>query len=255
MTDVDRSADEMPEQPVSEKRATRPPWVGRATAPMQAPHPSPERPPRQPATGDLPRAGSLDVQAGSARGRRPLVWLWAMIAVAALLLALFSLAINGLLIQRLAATRDAGREMIDAAIAGVDEATLGDMTFSYVFSDTIVYSGTVPISQTIQFPFQGRVPFQGNVPYRGSVPIVVNVPVLGVQRFSIPVNTSIYVDTSVDVSTTVTVPVQMAFPFEVEMPVELPIDIAISLDDQPPLRDLLANLRSFLVELRAGLLE
>ncbi|MCU0520852.1 MAG: hypothetical protein MUF84_09190 [Anaerolineae bacterium] len=187
---------------------------------------------------------------GKTRRRQSGIWVALTVAAVALLLALLSLVVNGLLIQRLLATREAGLQMVDAAIAGMDEAALGEVAFAYVFSDTIAYSGTVPISQTIVFPFQGTVPFQGSVPFRGTVPVVINIPILGAQRFNVPVNTNVYVDTSVDVSTTVTVPVTMDFPFEVEMPVRMPIDIAVSLDEQPGLQALLTGLREFLVELR-----
>jgi len=185
------------------------------------------------------------------RNRSPLLWVTLAIAVGALLVAVFSLVVNGLLIQRLLAVREAGQGLVDAAIQELDDATMGEVAFSYVFSDTIAYSGTVPISQTIQFPFQGTVPFQGNVPFQGVVPIVINIPIIGGQRINVPVNTTVYVDTSVDVSTTVTVPVAMDFPFAVEMPVQIPIDIGVSLDDQPGLHDMFAGIRQILVELRA----
>jgi hypothetical protein len=159
------------------------------------------------------------------RRRQPAtVWVALALAAGAFLLAVFSLVVNGLLIQRLQATREDGRRF--------------------------AYSGTVPISQTVVFPFQGTVPFQGSVPFQGVVPVVINIPILGAQRINVPVNTNVYVDTSVDVSTSVTVPVQMAFPFDVEMPVTIPVDIALSLDEQPELRDLLSSIRAFLAELR-----
>ncbi len=182
-------------------------------------------------------------------------WILATVAVFSLLLALLSLAINALLIQRLLSTREAGREILDAAIVSLDEAAFGDFNFSYVFSDTIIYTGTVPISQTIRFPFQGSVPFQGNVPFRGMVPVVINVPVIGRQTFQVPVNTNVYVDTNVDVSTTVAIPVIMKFPFEVEMPVRIPVDLTISPDEQPALQDMLANIRATLMEFRARIFD
>lgn len=200
-------------------------------------------------------SGTPASRGGKTRRRQSGVWVALTVAVVALLLALLSLVVNGLLIQRLLATRETGRQMVDAAIAGMDEAVLGEIAFAYVFSDTITYSGTVPISETIQFPFQGTVPFQGNVPFQGVVPVVISIPILGAQRFSVPVNTNVYVDTSVDVSTTVTVPVTMEFPFQVEMPVRMPIDIEVSMDEQPGLRTLLAGVREFLVELRTLFLD
>ncbi len=202
----------------------------------------------QPA-GAVPASGQ--VREVSKRNRSPLLWMTLAIAVGALLVAVFSLVVNGLLIQRLLAARETGQGLVDAAIQELDEVLMDEVAFSYVFSDTIAYSGTVPISQTIQFPFRGTVPFQGNVPFQGVVPVVINIPLIGGQRINVPVNTTVYVDTSVDVSTTVTVPVAMDFPFAVEMPVELPIDIEMSLDDQPGLKDMFAGIRQILVELRA----
>ena len=236
-----------PNQPASHPSPTVrdiPHAIGGPERAASMPSPSGERGP------GTPGGRSVDM-----RRRQSGAWVGLMIAAVALLVALLSLAVNGLLIQRLLATREAGRQMVDAAIAGVDGAALGEMAFAYVFSDTIAYSGTVPISQTILFPFQGTVPFQGDVPFRGTVPIVINIPILGAQRFNVPVNTNVYVDTSVDVSTTVTVPVRMNFPFEVEMPVRMPINIAVSLDEQPGLQAMLAGVREFLVELRTLILE
>jgi hypothetical protein len=169
--------------------------------------------------------------------KRGVLWLLAALAIAALMIALVSLAANVLLIGELLAVQAEGREI------------------SYTFSDTIAYSGTVPISETVAFPFQGTVPFQGNVPFRGTVPVAINVPVLGRQTFRVPIDTTVYVDTAVEVSTTVTVPVEMTFPFAVEMPVQIPIDIALALDDQPQLLASLALTRDVLVDFRTRLFE
>ncbi len=92
------------------------------------------------------------------------------IAVGALLVAVFSLVVNGLLIQRLLAVREAGQGLVDAAIQEIDEASMGEVAFSYVFSDTVAYSGTVPISQTIQFPSRVRFPFRATCRFRAWSP-------------------------------------------------------------------------------------
>jgi hypothetical protein len=192
------------------------------------------------------------------RGRRRQgtgIWIVGVIALAALFVALFSLALNYFLIQELGAARQETRNLLDEAIVGLEGASLGDVAFSYVFSETIVYSGTIPISETIVFPFQGTVPFQGRVPFQGMVPISIDIPLLGRQVIRVPINTSVDVDTAVDVSTTVTIPVTMNFPFSIELPLELPVDVTLSLDEQPALTGVLQQLRDVLIELRDRVLQ
>jgi hypothetical protein len=211
----------------------RPPWkpVGTPTAPVGV---SPERLERRYGIGG---------------------WIVVAIALAALLLATFSLAINLLLIRELGMVREEARDILDEAIVGLEAATLGEVAFSYLFSDTIVYSGTIPVDETVVFPFQGTVPFQGRVPFQGVVPITIDIPLLGAQVIRVPINTSVNVDTAVDVSTTVTIPISMDFPFNIELPVEMPVDITISLDEQPALAGVLQQLQDILVDFRDRLLQ
>jgi hypothetical protein len=224
--DEDLGSDSTPER-------RRPPWkpVGTPTAPVEA---SPERTERRPSIGR---------------------WIVTAIALAALLLATFSLAINLLLIRELGMVREEARDILDEAIVGIEGATLGEVAFSYLFSDTIVYSGTIPVDETVVFPFQGTVPFQGRVPFQGVVPITIDIPLLGAQVIRVPINTSVNVDTAVDVSTTVTIPISMDFPFNIELPVEMPVDITISLDEQPALAGVLQQLQDILVDFRDRLLQ
>lgn len=186
---------------------------------------------------------SLPEKEARTRQGRAGMWILGTVAVVALLLALLSLGANGLLIRKLLETRAEGQQLLDASIAALDEARLGDVAFSYVYSDTIVYAGVVPISQTVAFPFQGDVPFQG------VVPVSFNLPVLGRQTVRVPIDTSVYV------SNTITVPVAFEFPFEVAMPVEIPIDVAFPLDEQPELTRTLSLIRELLVEFRSRIFE
>ncbi len=177
------------------------------------------------------------------------------VAIAALLLASFSLVTNFLLVRELGAVRQETRTMLDEAIAALEAVTLGDVDFSYVFSDTVVYSGTIPLDETIVFPFEGTVPFQGAIPFEAVVPIAIDIPLLGRQVIRVPVNTTVNVDTAVDVSTTVTIPIAMDFPFHVEMPVEMPVELTISLDEQPALVGVLQQLREVLIQFRDRVLQ
>jgi hypothetical protein len=183
------------------------------------------------------------------------LWALAAVAIAALLVALFSLGLNLFLFREILTAREETRAVLDGAIAGLEDAELGDIAFNYVFSETIAYSGTIPVSETVVFPFQGTVPFQGSVPFQGIVPISFDIPLFGRQEIRVPVNTTVDVDTSVDVSTTVTIPISMDFPFSIEIPVEIPVDLTISLDEQPALGGLLQQIRDALIEFRDYVLQ
>jgi hypothetical protein len=153
-----------------------------------------------------------------------------------LLLGLISLLLSGFLIYKLMDTQQAAVESLDSAIEALDSFGGQGFHYEYKFEEEVPFSGDIPFQQDLVFPFEGEIPIN----------TTVEVPIrLGTQTFlvKVPIDTSVYVDTEVPVSIDQTVHVSTSLPVSLTIPIDVK-------PDDPMLRDLLSNVREWLVRLR-----
>jgi hypothetical protein len=114
--------------------------------------------------------------------------LWA-VAILALVVSLFSLALNAALILRLLGARQLVVEGLDAAIVALDNLEGEGFHYEYHFVETIPFSGDIPFKQDILFPFKG------DIPINTVVKVPIDAGVLGQFTIDVPINNSFYIDT------------------------------------------------------------
>lgn len=198
-----------------------PPYPGPVQDQDKIPTPAP-RPPLREASQPAPRV----------RGTH---WSLKVLVGIALIIALLSLALNGLLIYRLVAVQQKATESVDRAIATLDKLGQEGFHYEYRFNQTIPFSGDIPFKQDLVFPFEGTIP----------IDTTIEVPIdAGLVKTTIPVrvNTSVYVNTSVPVS------IDETFHISTSIPVDLTIPIDIKPGD-PAIQELIGQVREWLVEL------
>jgi hypothetical protein len=163
-----------------------------------------------------------------------------VISSVALVVAVASLALNGLLLRELSSRRDAVQSLMSDASAGLDSAAADGLSFEFPVKQTIHFVGDIPVQQDFDFPVDTTIAFNA------TVRVPVDLGALGTIYVSVPINTS------VPVKTTVPVHVDQTIHVDTEIPIEMTVPITLS-PDQPPLKDALDQARRFLARLQ-GLL-
>jgi hypothetical protein len=162
--------------------------------------------------------------------------LWAAVVMVGLL-ALVSLAVNVLLVARLLVIRNALTGVIANASRSLDNLAGQGISFDFPISQTINFEGDVPIKQDLNFPFKSNFPIDTTV----SVP--VDLGPLGQQVINVPVKTTVPVDVNVPIHVDQTIHVKTEVPIRITVPIRLG-------PNDPPLKDLLAQVRAMLENLR-----
>ncbi|MHB0875009.1 MAG: hypothetical protein ACYC5O_03070 [Anaerolineae bacterium] len=189
----------------------------------------------------------------AARGRAAAMWrsqerrprrerhvgLW-VVSTLALLVAVGSLALNAVLIQALTSRRAAVQSLMDDASAGLDRAAASGIAIDFPVKQTIHFEGDIPVQQDFDFPVNTTIAFNT------TVRVPVDLGALGTIYVNVPI------DTSVPVNTTVPVHVDQTIHVDTDIPIEMVVPIRMS-PDEPPLKDLLDEVRGFLTKLE-GLL-
>ncbi|MBN1888201.1 MAG: hypothetical protein JW850_09430 [Thermoflexales bacterium] len=175
-----------------------------------------------------------DINPAGAGCRSGCLW---MLAAGALVIALISLALNGVLLAALLQRQAFARAAIDQALAALDEAATSSVTLNFPVSQTIDFEGSIPIQQDFIVPFESTIPINTIV----SVPI--DLGPLGTSTIDIPVNTSLPVNLQVPVH------IDQSFPIKTSVPLRMTVPIRLS-PAEPPLRDWLQAVREFLILLR-----
>lgn len=166
--------------------------------------------------------------------------LWVAVILIAMI-ALLSLAVNVALVFKLMGIRNSVADTLASASRSLDNLAGQGISFDFPVSQTIVFEGDVPVKQDIAFPFKGEFPINTTV----SIPVDLG-PLLGKQVFNVPVNTAVPVDVTVPVHFEQTVHVKTQVPVKMTVPIRLG-------PNDPPLRDLVIQLRAWLENLRKSL--
>jgi hypothetical protein len=164
--------------------------------------------------------------------------LWVAVIVS-LIIGTISLTLNGVLIYRLLSVRQIAVDGLEAAIAALDGLGGEGFQYEYHFNETIPFKGDIPIKQDLVFPFKG------DIPINTTVQVPINAGALGTFNVSVPIDTVFPVDLEVPISVDQTVHV------ETEVPLDMVIPINIQPDD-PLVQDLIGNVRTWLLELKAS---
>jgi len=162
--------------------------------------------------------------------------LWAAVVMVGLL-ALVSLAVNVLLVARLLVIRNALTSVVANASRSLDNLAGQGISLDFPISQTINFEGDVPIKQDLNFPFKSNFPIDTTV----SVP--VDLGPLGQQVINVPVKTTVPVDVNVPIHVDQTIHVKTEVPIRITVPIRLG-------PNDPPLKDLLAQVRAMLENLR-----
>ncbi len=141
-----------------------------------------------------------------------------IIAVLALVIAVLSLALNVILIQRLFQSRDAALKMLDQTSAQLD--TLPDMSIKYTahVKQNFSAAGSMPFQQTFTVPVNQTIPIDNTFNVNVTTPFG-------------PMNMPIAVKSSFPVSMTMSVPISMTVPYSVTVPIDLDVPVNIALRD------------------------
>ena len=137
-----------------------------------------------------------------------------LVALLALVMAIFSLALNLLLIVRLNQGRQVALETLDATSQRLD--SLADVSIRQTVRINRVFgvSGEFPLNENLTFPISMTVPFNS------SINVSVNTP-LGPMSMPVKVNTSVPVRMQVPVVISRTIPYSLSVPLNFEIPVEI----------------------------------
>lgn len=139
-------------------------------------------------------------------------------ALLALVIAVLSLALNLLIIDRLDKGRIAVIEMLDHASSRLDSLSDVSIEQSFHISRSVSFSGEFPVNQQFTYPVSMTVPIDN------SINVNVTTP-LG------PMNMPVTVKTSFPVKMQVPVTISMTIPYSVTVPIDLNIPISIKLRD------------------------
>lgn len=167
------------------------------------------------------------------------------------LLLVVSLGLHGALLYTGWRFLPPAREMLDQAIATLDE--LGREQFSYRFpvQDQMPVVMDIPFEDTFSIPFRQTIPIHTQIPIDEVVEVPVNTP-LGTLSLRIPIRMAVPVDLEVPIDLQVEVPVQKTIHVSTTVPISMAVPVEISLAETP-LKRYLDELRSQLLHLRSRL--
>ncbi len=141
-----------------------------------------------------------------------------LLAPLALVVAVISLGLNVILLQRLNQARLGALDVLDRTSQQID--ALNDVSFT----QTVRVQQNLDVSGKLPFKQDFTVPIQTTIPIKTSAQVNLSTP-LG------PVNVPVTVDTTVPINLQVPVTISQTVPYSLSVPIDLQVPIELRLRD------------------------